>query len=178
MCPVLEAAAYCTICFIVFVILLHILILYKWDSWINIKNFFLLTFSWGRWFIAETCSRVYEYTWCVILYSLCAYVGTYKCFSCLFHDIVAVILCLILVTFLPFYNFQDTYCLLWSPDSCVRIMTVLCTGRLRHRISILGEASDFSLLCSAQAVLKPTTSRIQRFFVSPHNMSWRHGRGL
>lgn len=119
------------------------LILSKRDSWIKIKNFFLLMFSWGWRFITETFSRVYEYVWCVILYSLYAYVGIYKWFSSLFHDIVTVILWPILVTFLPFYNFKDTYCLLWSPDSCVRIMTVLCTGRLRHRISIPGRSKRF-----------------------------------
>jgi hypothetical protein len=56
---------------------------------------------------------------------------------------MAMILCLILVIFLPFYNFQDKYCLLWSPDSCVRIIKVLCTGSLIHRISIFGRSKRF-----------------------------------
>ena len=177
MCPVLEGAAYCTVLFIIFVILLYILILYKQDWWINIKNFFLLTFSWGRRFIAESCSRVYEYVWCVILCSLCAYVDTHEWVSCLFHDIMAMLLCLILVIFIPFCNFQNTYCLLWSPDSFVRIMTVMY-GKTETSNFDSWEKQAISLFSAAsRQVLKPNTPRIQRFFVPPYNMPWRQGRG-
>jgi len=76
------------------------------------------------------------------------------------------ILCLILVIFLFFYKFQYPYCLLWSPNSCVRIMTVLCTN-WDIEFRFLGEASDFCLLCSIQASSKTHYARIQRcFFLS------------
>jgi len=57
-------------------------------------------------------------------------------------------------------------------------MTVLCTN-WDIEFRFLGEASDFCLLCNIQASSKTHYALIQRcFFVSPYNISWRHGRGL
>ena len=42
---------------------------------------------------------------------MCINISTQIVFSCLFRDIMVMILCFILVIFLPFYNFQDIYCL-------------------------------------------------------------------